>query len=277
MSDKIYSFSEYWNEIKKISYQPSKEILLFRGHRDISWELQPSVFRYKNEKDFERNVYHEVMIEYPEEFQNRSHLTNLVKMQHYKIPTRMLDFSRNPIIGLHFACTDEGSNGNDNRDGIVFVQKVKRQDILHHNSDRALMLSCLPCLSDGRKAELKEFCKKHNGRITEQYARDYNSAIHCFLHEIRGEYPGFECEISADDLMKGYYVAPFKDNERMKKQDGLFYIFGLDETPLKKDNNNTYKIIIDKNSKAEIMNDLELLGASKSDLYLEPVDTSEKM
>lgn len=49
-----------------------------------------------------------------------------------------------------------------------------------------------------------------------------------FLHEVRGEYPAFECAIVGEHLLNSYFVRKNKDNQRMKIQDGYFIICGLD-------------------------------------------------
>ena len=260
MNKEIHSFIEFWRAIKQIQCSDD-ETLLFRGHPDKKYILQPSAFR-ESAKDAEYNQYHEILIEYPEEFQKRSHLSNLVKMQHYGTSTRLLDFSRNPLVALFFASEISGNH----TDGEVVVIKVKKSEILHHNSDRALMLSCLPCFNDAEQETMKQFCLSHKGRISEQFIQSYDNVMHRFLHEIRGEYPGFECEMIGEDLLKGYFVAPFKDNERMKLQNGLFYLFGLDRTELdiKLD---VDRIVIVKSAKCDILKDLELMNISNSYLY----------
>lgn len=267
MNKEITTFVEFWQAIKQIQCAED-EILLFRGHPDKKYLLLPGAFRDKA-KNAEMNQYHDIMIEYPEEFQQRSHLSNLVKMQHYGVATRLLDFSRNPLVALFFASELSSRGAMDIRneaDGEVVIVRIKKSEILHHNSDRALMLSCLPCFSDADQKKLKEFCDSHRGRISEQYVQAYDSAIHRLLHEIRGEYPGFACEMIGEDLLNGFFVAPFKDNERMKLQNGLFYIFGLNREEL--DHRlDVIRIVVNKNAKKEILHDLKLMNISNSHLY----------
>lgn len=260
MNKRICSFTEYWQAIKGITYS-CDEILLFRGHSNHSYVLEPSVFR-NSESNHEQKMYREIMLQYPEEFKERSHLSNLVKMQHYGGHTRLLDFSRNPLVALLFA-----SEAGNKTDGQVIICKVKKENILHHNSDRALILSCLPCMTDKDKSEIKENCKNITGRITPQKIEKYG-AMDKLLHEIRGEYPAFECEIVPEDLLSTFFVSPFKDNERMKLQDGMFALFGLQHRKLEDVSGmKIHRINIAAKAKKEILHDLDLMGISNAKLY----------
>ncbi|MCI7094455.1 MAG: FRG domain-containing protein [Clostridiales bacterium] len=257
---KIYDVCEFFKEIKEECRQlRGEELLFFRGLSDKRYDLLPSVFR-SSKKDAESNAYHDIMVEYPEQFKTREHLSNLVKMQHYGSATRLLDVSGNPLISLYFACEQSPKEN-----GKVVCFKVKKSEILHHNSDKALMLACLSMFSDEEKENVKKFCEFHRGVISDRDIAN-NNTMKRFLHEIRSEFPAFETAIVGEDLLRNYFVAAFKDNQRMKVQDGAFIIFGLT-----KDTSNlqqiTTEIEIDCSAKQEILKDLKILGIANNTIY----------
>ena len=174
------------------------EMLFFRGLTDNKYDLKPSAFR-QGKGETESNAYHDIMMEYPEQFSKKEHLSNLVKMQHYGLRTRLLDVSRNPLISLYFACEQKPSVN-----GKVVAFKVKKSEVLHHNSDKALMLACIPAFSDEEQQQIKEFCEKYPDIITDDKIKD-NAVMKRFLHEIRSEFPAFETAIIGKDLLKNYF------------------------------------------------------------------------
>ena len=167
----------------------------------------------------------------------------------------------NPLVALYFA-----SETGTEQDGQVIVCKVKKEDILFFNSDKAMMLACLPVFSDQKQNEIKRFCKENQGEINEEKAKTCRD-FHRFLHEIRGEYPAFECEIIGKDLLKNYFVRAYKDNERIKIQNGLFMIFGLNDKEADYDERICYRINIRANAKQQILKELKLMGISTSTIY----------
>lgn len=83
--------------------------VVFRGMSDYKWKLEPS---YEREfpccEEFENSMIGEMKTLRPEEFSNElSNFDILAKMQHFGLPTRLLDFSTNPLVALYFACCDK--------------------------------------------------------------------------------------------------------------------------------------------------------------------------
>ena len=90
--------------------------IIYRGMADKDWKLLPSLGRYDDLSDGqEYNLVNNFLALRPEAFQNlNSNFEILSKMQHYELPTRLLDFTTNPLIALFFACS-ELSNKKDAR------------------------------------------------------------------------------------------------------------------------------------------------------------------
>ncbi|MCP8897370.1 FRG domain-containing protein, partial [Shinella daejeonensis] len=99
------SVTSFLTEIYKL--QAVEGVRCFRGEADASWKLMPSVMRGLR-PDAENNIISELMAEAPADFaDDKTMFGRLVRAQHYGLPTRLLDVSLNPLVGLFFACSDE--------------------------------------------------------------------------------------------------------------------------------------------------------------------------
>jgi hypothetical protein len=93
-------------------FQPTTdESLWFRGCGQASHKLLPSLYRHRDAKSLDKvvDLEQKLMIRFKQRslpYLTRS-LANdwetLFFMQHYGIPTRLLDWTENPLIALHFA------------------------------------------------------------------------------------------------------------------------------------------------------------------------------
>lgn len=101
------SYQEIFNFVSEIkhSHFENKEIW-FRGHGASEYMLKPSLLRTRNGIDKERELFSEfkrlstnIGAEYSTEW------NALVDMQHYGIPTRLLDWTNNLGVSLYFAVT----------------------------------------------------------------------------------------------------------------------------------------------------------------------------
>lgn len=92
----------------------------FRGHSDYRYELVPGIYRKgKGWINHEHKLFREIMLRCPVEFRgNSTTFQNLVKMQHYALPTRLLDITTNALMALYFACVGEAEK---KQDGEVIV------------------------------------------------------------------------------------------------------------------------------------------------------------
>ncbi|MDD5216238.1 MAG: FRG domain-containing protein, partial [Methylococcales bacterium] len=92
----------------------SKEELWFRGQANYEHKLIPALFR---EQYDEARMYEEFIRRFPEHSNNHRDIFEwLTLMQHYGLPTRLLDWTTNLLVALFFCCNDE-----KDKDGAIFL------------------------------------------------------------------------------------------------------------------------------------------------------------
>ena len=104
--------------------------LFFRGHADFNWELKPSIWR---DPYCENDILNKAKTRGWQYFKDcRSELEMLITMQHFELPTRLLDVTTNPLVAIYFACqrTNKKANGcimfghHKHCDGRLFAEMV---------------------------------------------------------------------------------------------------------------------------------------------------------
>lgn len=133
----IESVSDFLNEIKGIKNK-SGYTLFYRGHSDKNYELKPSIYRDERFIKNEDKIYRETIAKVPYDFNGKNTIESLVLMQHYGVPTRILDLTTNPLVALYFACV-----GNENEDGEVIVFDIPEESTCYFDSDKVSILANL--------------------------------------------------------------------------------------------------------------------------------------
>ena len=266
----VSSLARFNQDIGKLVGEASGEIF-YRGHADINYVLQPSIMRHEKWMEHEHDMYNEIIIESPESFvQCKSHLEKLVEMQHYGLPTRLLDITRNPLVALFFAC-----NSHFDKHGEIVLISSEDCTIKYPQSDCVSIIASLPVFSLEDKASYREIAKSEIGK------NEFNKKIDRLIKEIRTEKPGFSSTVDKEDLLKSYIVLAVKKNRRIVNQDGAFILCGLLD---KKDLLTQYRyksegknvvIVVNRKNKKKIMDELKRCSIHHGKMFPEIECVSE--
>ena len=194
----------------------------FRGHEDGRFELTPSLLRKSPDGAWqfmpnEDRLCKELLIAHYDEFQADQYcFDRLVRMQHYGLPTRLLDISGNPLIALFFSCY--GAPELLNVDGEVIVFRMSSDKVKYFDSDT---VSCLANLSNLTYAQKNDIDLKLGIE-----AFNETGIANKLLHHIKSEKGFFEARIIPDDLGSIVCVKAKRTNTRIKSQSGAFLLFG---------------------------------------------------
>jgi len=315
MSNQIKSVSEFVKRISVLTSDLSNTIdIFYRGQSkqyckgELSEDIKPSIFRNIGLIENEHCLFREFIRSNPNDFLNeKTTFEKLVKMQHYGLPTRLLDITSNALISLYFACEDYNEKTamecchEDSRscikhkvvNGLVVVIKMEQEHIKYSDSDTVSVISNIakrPCCEGIYNAPLdfkgyKDFYRNKlveraaNGKPSlydrKQVEREiFNSydPISYLIHDIKEEKSYFQNCIVEEDMHKIMCVKPLLNNRRIIKQDGAFLLFGMNENktecPSLKDDQFDVLTIHGK-SKTIILDELKQLGITKDKVYPE--------
>ncbi|QLY81229.1 FRG domain-containing protein [Clostridium intestinale] len=96
--------------------------ILFRGQSDLSFKLEPSIYRKNYTESKEAAIYKEIIKNNLKEINSgKMLLDNVVNMQHIGVSTRLLDWTSNPLISLFFAVSE-----NEDKDAYVFAHIAEK-------------------------------------------------------------------------------------------------------------------------------------------------------
>lgn len=143
----IKSVVEYISKVDELlrqsKFNPKVHTAFFRGHADKQWELKPSLLRNNGFIENEHLMYRTIVAKHAQEFTMcSSALDYLVKMQHYGLPTRLLDLTTNPLVSLYFACEElQAYNNVKGKSGEVIILKIPTVSIKHYDSDTISILA----------------------------------------------------------------------------------------------------------------------------------------
>ncbi len=197
----------------------------------------------------------------------------LVRMQHFGLPTRLLDVSLNALVAMYFA-TDPGPNGGMSSDGMVTAFAVPQEREKYFDSDSVSCLANLANMTSEEKEQIYRLRELLKGDISSpaNITKFNKNVVLERLHQfIRSEKPYFLPIIDPIDMFKPYYVHPKMSNRRILAQSGAFILYGIDPPkkmffPYPIDET---KFIVPQSEKNLIRQALDNLGINESTLFPE--------
>lgn len=189
------SVEEY---MKKFEMFESYDEIYYRGQLEKYETISPSVARKDDFKSHEYDIFKDTLEYKKEDFKDLKTFQILAKMQHYGIPTRLVDVTTDKLIALYFAVEDY----KDKSDSIVYVYVTKGFD---YDSQEANILSLLPTID---RLNIRTICT--------EYSRIYNKEIS--VENVLSVINSSVFIKHSDDLIV--------TNPRLKCQKGAFFLCG---------------------------------------------------
>lgn len=221
MDNVIHSISEfldvlnrYKNEFSTTSHNDS---FMFRGMSDVSWKLLPGIFREYSKSEtvpgvaskqqhlkMYRSNETEILAHFRKEasgfltnISQNDDFTWLQYAQHYGVPTRLLDFTANPLVALYFSCQSESAC-----DSVVWVININNFQ---------------------RWSQDEDICKSNNTR---------EIIIDRIMCEMRGDFDHMECSQRPPLKERPLFFLPPYIDQRMSAQASRFMLWGTNQSSL---------------------------------------------
>ena len=214
----------------------SDRISWFRGQSNVEWKLLPSLARFDGglERElhllarFKQNAA--LLVQQPSPVNEWEWLT---VMQHYQVPTRLLDWTESPLVALFFAIENQSET-----DGSLWILDPERLNRLSNVSgDNPLVNSNVPSFGD---------------EVTQNYQ------------------PSFVAAESYSHLNPIAVIGP-RNTARMQAQLGVFTVIHREPTSIEDmgDGDHILKYRIPREAKEHLSKELSLLSIGRFQLFPE--------
>lgn len=258
----IKNVAQLAEELAKLRLRDGR-IRFFRGHADFArYKIRPGIYRHRRLIANESNLIDEAIIRCPADFTNSTFFERLVKLQHYGLPTRLLDVTSNALAALYFACREK-----ERKAGELLVFDIPQEHVKYYNSDTVALIA---------NVARRKYSFDLSALPTDLKAFNEDAEIGRLLHDIREDKSAFRPLIISNDLRRVICVRPKLDNARIARQNGAFLLFGIGDkksicasmpTDWITCGNASKRIIFSK--KHQIKNELEQFGVSEQILFPE--------
>ncbi len=287
------NISDIISYLKNESHFDNNMETWFRGQADYSYKLIPSLFR---DNYNEAAMFEEFIRRYPDHSNSHKNVFEwLTLMQHYGLPTRLLDWTTNLLVALYFCC-----NKDENLDGAIFAIQPNdflstdyfREflEILIISQNRNQFYKDLKQLADRKFDERSEI----NGITLKNWKTDYSnlynldndpdgnekSKLTSFRERIN--FPSKFDEIYSNDMShnfsREYFFKPPHLNPRIRQQHGCFTFHGgkyfegrefIGCFNMENTKSNLIKIKIKSTDKENLLKELALTGITEATLFPE--------
>ncbi len=268
LTDFIEEFDRY--------FAGSTQLKCYRGQRDSTWPNVAGILRpdFKELLEDEKRAVRKLISVQPHEFvTDGTMFEKLVRMQHFGLPTRLLDVSRNAMVALFFA-TDSGPKNSKPTDGLVTAFAVPSELEKYYDSDSVSCIANLANMTADEKRSILQLKESLTEDLSETRTIElFNNeeVVKRLLQFIRAEKSYFQPIMNPVDLFVPYYVHPKLSNRRILAQSGAFILYGLtppenmffpyqiEQTPF----------VVPRDAKSSLREALDNIGINESTLFPE--------
>lgn len=256
----VHDFQDYIGLIDSIKETYSLSMdgsdIIYRGMNNKDFKLLPSIYRscLDDSIDVECNLYDnetEILYCFIKEASNyidridkEDYIAWMEYAQHFGAPTRLLDFTSNPLVALYFACIS-----NTEHDGSVSV-------LIHNNYIKYCKKSSKYLLENQKIDIKKDIINGTMKKDTKYFEYPFKYIPYYFDKRMAAQSSCF--------MLWGAKHCPFED---MITENNNLILYNNVAYDKNKEQRFLGKIIIPSNVKRELIRKLDLFGISEKTLF----------